>query len=374
MKRYIIIGAGILGASTAYHLAKAGEKVLVVDRQDAGQGTDAAAGIICPWLSQRRNKAWYALAKSGASYYSTLIRELEEDGETETGYKQVGAVSLHTDAQKLAKMEERAQIRREDAPEIGEIQQLSASATAKLFPPVATEYLSVFVSGAARVNGRALRNALIRGASKHGAEFSHESARLLMDDGRIIGVCLGKQEIQAETVIVTAGAWASELLEPIGIPLQVKGQKAQIVHLQIKDADTADWPVVMPPNDQYILAFDGGRVVMGATHEDNQEFDLRITAGGLGEVLQKALSIAPGLADGEFVEARVGYRPFTPDFLPIIGEVPGFENLFIANGLGASGLTVGPFLGWQLAKLVTTGSETLDIELDLYEVSKAILK
>lgn len=50
MKTYIVVGGGILGASTAYHLAKAGVRVTLVDRQDLGQATDAAAGIICPWL------------------------------------------------------------------------------------------------------------------------------------------------------------------------------------------------------------------------------------------------------------------------------------------------------------------------------------
>ena len=61
MSSCIVIGSGILGASTAYHLAKSGAKVILVDRKDAGQATDAAAGIVCPWLTQRRNKAWYQL-------------------------------------------------------------------------------------------------------------------------------------------------------------------------------------------------------------------------------------------------------------------------------------------------------------------------
>ncbi|MFS0573996.1 FAD-binding oxidoreductase [Sporosarcina sp. 179-K 3D1 HS] len=373
MKKFIVIGGGILGASTAFHLAKAGEEVLLVDRQDAGQGTDAAAGIICPWLSQRRNKAWYSLAKSGASYYSSLIQQLEEVGEAETGYKRVGAVSLHMDEGKLAKMEERARKRREDAPEVGEICQISKTATSDLFPPVGPDYSSVYISGAARVNGRELRNALIRAAKKNGALVREGSAQLLLDGDRIVGIRIRDEEIFADTIIITAGAWASELLEPIGIHLQVKGQKAQIIHLQLEDVETSDWPVVMPPNDQYILAFEGGRIVMGATHEDDKEFDLRVTAGGLAEILHKALSVAPGLNDGEFAEARVGYRPFTPGFLPIIGEVPGVEGLFLANGLGASGLTVGPFLGWQMAKLVTEGSGSLDIDLDLYDVSQAII-
>ncbi len=95
MNKYIIIGAGILGASTAYHLAKAGADVTVIDRRDEGQATQAAAGIVCPWLSQRRNQAWYQLAKSGAAYYPQLIAELENAGETNTGYAQVGALSVY---------------------------------------------------------------------------------------------------------------------------------------------------------------------------------------------------------------------------------------------------------------------------------------
>ncbi|KAB7707589.1 FAD-dependent oxidoreductase [Bacillus aerolatus] len=370
MKEFIVIGAGILGASTAYHLAKAGETVTVVDRHDLGQATDAAAGIICPWLSQRRNKAWYALAKGGAAYYASLIEQLEEDGETETGYQQVGAISLHTDAGKLGKMEERALKRREGAPEIGDIRQLTPAETSALFPPLCKDYGSVHINGAARVNGRALRQALVNAAKKHGAAFIHGSAELEHTDNQVTAVRVGDQQYAADYVIVTAGAWADELLAPLGLNLQLTSQKAQIVHLQLENTQTGKWPVVMPPNDQYILAFDKGQVVIGATHENNMHFDRRVTAGGLHEVFDKALSAAPGLADGTFVEARVGFRPFTPNFLPIIGEVPGYKDLLLANGLGASGLTVGPFLGAQLAKLVL--GETVDIDLELYDVAGAI--
>ena len=370
MKKFIIIGAGVLGASTAYHLAKTGAEVTVVDRHDAGQATDAAAGIICPWLSQRRNKAWYALAKGGAAYYTSLIQQLEEDGETETGYRRVGAISLHTDAAKLEKMEQRALKRRDDAPEIGDIRQLNICETSELFPPLSQEYDSIQISGAARVNGRALREALVGAAKKHGAVFVSGSAKLISTDDIVTGVQVEDRQIFADKVIITAGAWAAELVEPLGIHLQISSQKAQIIHLQLENVQTAEWPVVMPPTDQYILAFDDGKVVIGATHEDDKQFDLRLTAGGLHEVLDKALAVAPGLADGTFTEARVGYRPFTPGFLPIIGEVPGIKGLLLANGLGASGLTVGPFLGKQLAQLAM--NEPVEIDLDHYKVASAI--
>ena len=370
MKNIIIIGAGILGASTAYQLAKQGVQVTVIDRQDPGQATDAAAGIICPWVSQRRNKAWYALAKGGAAYYTSLIQQLEADGETETGYRKVGAISLQTDTQKLEKMEGRAVNRRVEAPEIGDICQLSPDETSALFPPLSPEYGAIHISGAARVNGRALRQALVNASKKHGATFVHGSAELVHTHNAVTGVKVGENLYTAETVIVTAGAWADELLAPLGVNLQIRGQKAQIVHLKLADEKTDKWPVVMPPTNQYILAFDNGQVVIGATHEDEMEFDQHVTAGGLHEIFDKALTIAPGLAKGEFVEARVGFRPFTPNFLPIIGGIPGFSGLLLANGLGASGLTIGPFLGNQLAKLAM-GIE-VDIDLELYDVAEAI--
>ena len=342
---------------------------LLIAKTQGGQRTRRLELFVLGCLSGEI-KQWYALAKGGAAYYKSLIQQLEEDGETETGYRQVGAISLHTDAVKLEKMVERAMTRRDDAPEIGDITQLNALNTSALFPPLSPEYGSVHVSGAARVNGRALREALVNAAKKHGATFVHGSAALQSTNKHVTGVQVGEQSFSADAVIVTAGAWAAELLAPIGIDLQVSGQKAQIVHLQLTQTQTEGWPVVMPPTDQYILAFDDGKVVVGATHEDDQPFNDHVTAGGLHEVLDKALKVAPGLAYATFTEARVGYRPYTPGFLPIIGEVPGTQGLLLANGLGASGLTVGPFLGKQLAQLAL--GESVDIALEWYDVAGAI--
>ncbi|GAM15522.1 NAD(P)/FAD-dependent oxidoreductase [Mesobacillus selenatarsenatis] len=370
MKKYVVIGAGILGASTAYHLAKEGKSVTIIDRGEPGQATDAAAGIICPWITQRRNKAWYFLAKNGAAFYPSLIKQLEDDGEMETGYQRVGALSLHHDREKLIKMEERATVRREDAPEIGEIRQLDPHETNELFPPLSEEYSSVHVSGGARVNGRLLRLALLNAAQKHGASLVEGDAQLECAGENVTGVYLRDTRYEADKIIITAGAWAPELLKPLGMNLSIAPQKAQIIHLKLEGSGTGSWPVVMPPNNQYILAFDGGRVVIGATHEDEMGFDSRPTLGGMHEIIDKGLTVAPGLADATYLETKVGFRPVAPNFLPIIGTVPGFDNLFMANGLGASGLTVGPYLGAQLAKLAA--GEDVELDLEQYDVSGAI--
>ncbi|MFC7321578.1 NAD(P)/FAD-dependent oxidoreductase [Halobacillus campisalis] len=360
MKSYIVVGAGVLGVSTAYHLAKAGAKVTVVDRKDIGQATDAAAGIICPWLSQRKNKAWYELAKGGARYYPALIEELEADGETNTGYKRVGALRLHKEDEKLEEMLERALERREAAPEMGEIKRLTKKETKEMFPPLDEEYGSIFISGAARVDGRALRDALIRACERKGVEFVQADAQLDVNRYQITGVKTKEGTIKADQVIVTAGAWAKEMVLPLGEEFLVHPQKAQIVHLELPDTNTEEWPVVMPPTNKYLLSFDGGRVVIGATHETKEKFDSRVTVGGLHEIFHKVLGVAPGLDKGTMVETRVGFRPFTPNSLPVFGPLRNYEGLYLANGLGASGLTSGPYIGAELARLVLGQNTELD--------------
>ncbi|WP_238654970.1 NAD(P)/FAD-dependent oxidoreductase [Paenibacillus piscarius] len=372
MSKIIVIGAGILGASTAYQLAKRGAEVVVVDRQDPGQATDAAAGIICPWLSQRRNQAWYRLAKAGARFYPELIGELMQGGETHTGYARVGALSIHTDEGKLGKIEERARMRLADAPEIGEITRLTAEETRARFPLLAEGVASVHISGAARVDGRALRDALLRSAQRQGAVLLGGDAALHVEPGRVTGVTVGGDILPADEVIVCAGAWANSLLRPLGLDFKVSYQKGQIMHLEVADQqNTEEWPVVIPPSDQYLLAFAGGQIVIGATHENNiAGYNTRVTAGGMQEILNKGLEVAPGLSEGIYREIRVGFRPFTPGYLPVIGAVPGWEGLLAANGLGASGLTMGPFIGCQLAKLAL-GLEP-DIPLEDYSLQTVI--
>lgn len=369
MKKHVIIGAGILGASTAYHLARLGADVTIIDRDEPGQATQAAAGIICPWISQRRNKAWYSLVKAGAAYYPHLISKLKADGETNTGYARVGAISLHTDSKKLDDLIKRAEKRKIDAPEMGEITPLTSEEVQALFPPLADGIEGVHVSGAARVDGGALKNALLRAAVRNGATYISGDAVLRKHENQV-DVLVDDVIYHSDSLIVTAGAWAGELFAPLGINFEVKAQKAQILHLDMQSKETENWPVVMPQGDQYLLAFPNGRVVAGATHEDQVGFDHRVTASGVSELLTKALHNAPGLTDASVEDVKVGFRPFTPNFLPVIGRVPDLPSVLVANGLGASGLTMGYYIGAELAKIAL--DEESSIDLAHYDLENAI--
>jgi D-amino-acid dehydrogenase len=172
---------------------------------------------------------------------------------------------------------------------------------------------------------------------------------------------VGSEAIEADRVVVAAGAWAPELLAPLGVPLAVAPQRGQIVHLRLEGVDTGAWPIVLPPGDHYLLAFEGSRVVVGATRETGSGFDHRVTAAGQAEVLNQALAVAPGLGPATLVETRVGFRPVGPDLKPMLGVVAGLDRLVVGNGLGASGLTIGPFAGRLLAQLALGGAPEFDL-------------
>ena len=123
--------------------------------------------------------------------------------------------------------------------------------------------------------------------------------------------------------------------------------------------------MLLPLSDYYLLAFDDSRVVVGATRETGSGRDYRVTAGGQLEVLNAGLAAAPGLASATMIETRVGFRPMSPDGKPQLGLVPGWDGLLIGNGMGPSGLTIGPYAGKLLAQLAL--GEAPSVDLSAYE-------
>ena len=91
--RFVVVGGGVVAAATAYQLARRGAAVIVVEGDQPGIATNAGAGIICPW-PEPVDDAWYQLCCAGASHYRDLLPMLANDGQTDTGYAQVGALCL----------------------------------------------------------------------------------------------------------------------------------------------------------------------------------------------------------------------------------------------------------------------------------------
>jgi len=359
--RIVIVGAGVVGASAAFHLARSGAHVTIIDAQHDGRATAAGAGILCPWLSGADDAEFYRLYSAGAAYYRNLISNLADAGETDLGYRRCGALLVSADSAELDWTERRALRRQTPAPAMGAATRLSPPEARALFPPLRGDLGAIFIKGGARVDGRRLAAALLRAARYHGATVVQEHATVLANNRRVDGVEAGGVRYSADAVIVCAGAWASHLLRPLPADRPVQPQRGQIVHMRLEGAETAGWPIILPPSDHYLVPFEDGRVVAGATREIGSGFDYRVTAGGQAEVLSEALKIAPGLGPATLLETRVGFRPIGPGVRPVLGWVPEVDGLAIGNGLGAAGLTIGPLAGRLLADLVTRQRGMMDL-------------
>jgi D-amino-acid dehydrogenase len=361
VKRIVIVGAGIFGASAAYHLAREGADVLVLDAAHPGKATSAGAGIACPWVEDDTDQERYRLCIAGARYHRELLAQLDQQLGADIGFAPVGALVLSEDEARLAALEARLRKYLNDAPEIGTIVRVSPSRAQEMFPPLRDGLNGLSISGGARVDGRLLAATLLRAATAAGAQVRQDTAGLRLDGDRVTALDGSGTPIAADEVIITAGAWAPHILAPLGIAHPVTLRRGQITHLGLSGVDTRNWPVILPLNSHYFVPFHDSRIVVGATFESDVGFDYRVTAAGQKEVLDRALAIAPGLADATVIETRIGFRPFGPTDRPIFGRVAGVDNLILGYGLAATGLTIGPYCGKLIADLALDRDPGFDV-------------
>lgn len=351
--RIVIIGSGIAGAGTAWHLARRGAEVVVVDADLAGRATAAGAGIVSPWSSRSLEGEELAFHAEGAAYYRRFVPELaadlatDPDGGADPSFAVVGGLVVSPDEAWLREFHTRALERAERWPEAGEVTLLDPAQARERMPLLAPELGAVHIAGGGRVDGRRLREAFLAGAAARGAQLRDGAAELDVRADRVAGVRVAGERIEADGVVLAAGAWSGALVEPLGVRLPVEPQRGQISHFGVSalagGGDTASWPMVSPVGSgHYMLAFPDARVVAGATRETGSGFDHRVTADGQREVLAEALAVAPGLAAATLLETRVGFRPVSADGRPVIGPLPGHPEVTVLTGFGAGGLTVGP--------------------------------
>lgn len=366
MSTVAVIGGGIVGASAAYHLAKAGVNTVLVEGEQPGRATSAGAGIVAPGTSRRPLPEFYELAGPAVSYYSVLADDLASLNEGDCGYEVCGSLMVADTEEKAAQhpqykalMEQR---REEGMPNLGDISEIPPAEAKAMLPILGEMHAAIHISGSARVDGSIMRAALTNAAEKLGVRILRSVARIDVHAGRATGIATEKESIPVDAVVVAAGAWTNTVLEPGGFSLPINPQKGQIIHLDMPGQDTSRWPILGWGDSQYQLSFGPSRVVCGATREFGSGYDTRVTPAGVKHVLDEQLRICPGLADSTLVEVRVGLRPYSDDALPYIGHVPGVDNLVVSAGHGPSGLQLGPYSGLLAAELAQGLQPSTNIE------------
>ena len=351
MKKVAIVGAGIVGATVAYYLSKEADVEVTVFDRGYGQATKAAAGIISPWFSKRRNKAWYKMARLGADFYVDLLADLEKNGQKIDFYQRSGVFLLKKDDSKLEELYDLALQRRDESPLIGELAILDQAAASSLFPGLEGFERLLYASGGARVDGQLLVSHLL--------EVSQ--VKVIKKEVSLTPLASGYQidNQMFDQVILSTGAWLGHILEPLGYEVDVRPQKGQLRDYQVEQ-DMGAYPVVMPEGEWDLIPFPGGKLSLGATHENDMGFDLTVDENLLDQMAEAASPFYPALAEAISSGERVGIRAYTSDFSPFFGQVPNLSGVYTASGLGSSGLTTGPIIGYHLAQMVQGRSGVLD--------------
>jgi D-amino-acid dehydrogenase len=350
-----VIGGGLMGMATAYHLVRAGARTLLVDRGDVGRATDAGAGILSPETNSRDPDAWFDLAIRSVEYYPTLIEQLRSEQDGDTGYARCGMLIVAAGEDEIAPFERARSIvfdrrQRRGRPRPEDLHEVSAAEARELFPPLAPVHGAIYSRGAARVDGRLLNRALRTAALRAGLVVRDGDVdRLVIDGGAVTGVVVAGESVGAGATAIAGGAWSEAFARQLGVSLPVAPQRGQIIHLGLRGTDTSRWPMVSAFHHHYMVAWPDSRVVAGATRETGSGFAPQTTTVGVQEVLREALRVAPGLAVAEIREIRVGLRPLTADTLPVLGPVPGVHGIHLITGHGPTGLTLGPYSGKVVA-------------------------
>lgn len=354
MSRVIVVGGGIVGASTAFHLQRAGHDALLLDAGSQGAATDAGAGIIAAISPRQRPDEELAFTFAAVGYHHELGRELEELGYGEHGYARAGELIVATDdaeASRLAALAEQAQalVAAHGSIGTGAPELVGAGTTRRLCPILGQVTGALWLPEVARLDGRQLRDRLLGLFRRFGGEVVREPAALRVHGGHVVGVSTPGRTLAADAVVLAAGAWAGRLAADAGLRLPVYPQRGQIVHASLPGLP--DLPIVSGFHTHYLLSFPGGHMVFGATREDDAGFDYALTVGGIAEIVREAIRVAPAIANAQWIEARIGFRPCMPDGAPAIGTPRELPGLVVGTGFGPRGLTLGPYAGAVLARL-----------------------
>ena len=352
-----VIGAGVIGLACAWRAAQAGMSVVVLERDEPGAGASGvAAGMLAPVTeADFGQEALLRMNLEARELWPGFAAELEEVTGLPTGYADAGALVVAAD--------------RDDAEELRRLHafQCRLGLAAEWVGPRAARALepglSPRIGGAilapqdGQVEPAAVLAALRSALGGAGGELrtGAEAAGLVTSDGRVTGVRTASGErFEAARVLVAAGAWSTEGgLGAAPEAPRVRPVKGQLLELRVRRGGPAPASRLIRTPRCYVVSRPDGRVVIGATTEE-QGYDTAVTAGAVLGLLEAAYEVLPDTAELELVRARAGLRPFTPDTRPVVG--PGaLEGLWWATGHGRNGVLLAPLSARAVVESLRAG-------------------
>lgn len=349
----VIIGGGVIGGAVALALAERALNVLVLEAGRIGRGASwAAAGLLAPDWSGEDPPALTTLANDSLALWPDWAAMIEDRSGVNLGFRRDGLLNLQADPDAPNLPPDLAI----DRPPLGTGEWLSATEVRNLEPSLTGPILGgVFDPHIAQVDNPRLTPAVARAAAERGVRFRTGAmvVGLTSEGGRCTGARLADGSvISAGTVVLAAGAWSGPLAQSVGITLPVEPWRGQMLSF-----DTVARPFrhVVLCGEMVLIPRGHGPLVVGTTLE-HAGFDARVTLSGMVHILSRADRLVPGLGDLPLARTWAGLRPGTPDHLPYLGAVPGWNGLFAATGHGRKGLILAPITAEIVSRQVLDGS------------------
>jgi glycine oxidase len=350
-----IAGGGLIGATIALELARAGLRVAIFDRQQPGEGASwAAAGILSPAPENAQMVATVALGRASLQRYPEFVADVEDMTGLTVGYRSKGTVEAFFSGEARAELSTIVALHRG----LGlKAEPLSAEDARELEPALSSDLeAAVLRPDEASVDNRALTRAVLVGAERQGVKiFAGRQVHSIDQRGqRCAGLVVDGERVAARLTVIAAGCHSAEI-EGAASYAPVHPAKGQILALRAKNLRIER---VLWTEHVYLVPRSDGRIVAGATVE-YVGFEKQLTVGGLQKVLTGALEVVPALADAQVEETWAGLRPDTPDHLPIIGPTD-LEGLLIATGHFRSGILLAPITAQLIREWITLQKVTQD--------------
>ena len=379
----IVIGGGIVGAATAYELATRGVAVTLLEAESLAFGaTGRNLGYI--WAHTRRKGPELDLLMDTRRRLPTLAEELGAD----FGLRMNGGLIFFTAERQRAVMREFVDQRNADGVEMQLLDGDDARALVPILPP--TVVGATYCPLDAQIDSPRYVRAFATAAERNGATVLQGTAarRIVVDDGRVVGVDTDAGRLAAETVVIAAGGWSPSLAATLGIDLPIGSMRLQIVQTEpmparldhllygpvavkqyaifrelpsfreedfLHPAEQPGGPVLLESACQGA----DGRYLLGIAM-DYPGFDWRPDLEGIALITRVLPEDLPELRGAHVARTWAGVLPFTSDNLPIVDRVPGIDGLIVAAG-HVFGNGAGPTTGRLVASLVCGGEPVIDL-------------
>jgi glycine/D-amino acid oxidase-like deaminating enzyme len=366
----IIIGGGVMGASTAFRLSERGLKVILVEKSFlAGGPTGRSSALV-------RQHYTHEVTARMALYSLRVFQNFDEivggeSGFTKTGYLWLAPLEMQDTLEANVALQQGVGINteavyaeqlRELAPNMAEVDNVAAA-----YEPE---------SGYA--DPSLTTNAFAAAARRHGAEIIQDSevTDVLMANGRIQGVMTDRGQISAGIVINTAGPWAAHVASKVGVELPISSVRVQI-SMMAPPADEKPAPltVIDLPNMIYFRPETGGHTLLGSLgpgegeaadpdrYDESVDFDFILNTG------ERLIRRFPCMERGQSRGGYAGIYDVTPDRHAVLDEVPKGSGFFVAAGHSGHGFKLSPAVGVMMADLVT-GQRTEELDPTLFRLAR----